>query len=681
MRSILVSIIIMLSTLNYVFAKDSKSLHLPAVISNNMVLQQNTHVPIWGWASPNEKVIVKASWLTKQIYTKADTSGYWIVRIKTKAADNEGPFSICVSTEQESLQISNILFGEVWLASGQSNMEMPLKGWEQEGKVNNAEEEIANSDFPLIRMFTVKKVMSFYPKSDCSGTWQITSPKTAGNFSATAYFFAKYLYQKLHIPIGIIHSSWGGTPVESWISTDYIKKVAPYKEFDKDIKKTDLITKKLTEWLNKLKVIHLDSLDQTEVIGPFDFEDEKYSSPDYDDSDWGKVKVPGIWDVSPLKDYKGVVWLRKEFEWPENINPDTIKLFLDKIDEMDETFINGIKVGSHLTIGDWVNERVYFIDKGILKPGKNVIAVKITNVAGAAGIYGKRDVAFFNDGKEIVNLSGWWKYKIVGIIFSSDLYVFSDRYNYSNMPELPPYPFEPTTPTLLYNAMIAPLIPYRIRGVIWYQGESNVGNAEIYKKLFPLLIQNWRDKWRLGDFPFYYVQIAPFLYSTQNSIKAAELRWAQFLALREMDNLGMVVTTDIGDINNIHPSNKQDVGKRLALWALNKTYGEKDIVCSGPLYAGCRFEDSKAVVNFDYVDGGLVCKGNRLTWFEAAGEDGEFYPAQAQILDDKVIVTCDKVNRIREIRFGWADIAEPNLFNKAGLPAAPFKCSFKENGG
>ena len=371
------------------------------------------------------------------------------------------------------------------------------------------------------------------------------------------------------------------------------------------------------------------------------------------------MELPTAWESTELGNFDGTVWFRRVFRLPPSWAKADLTVKLGPIDDMDIVWVNGKKIGATKEYGYWNKPRVYNVPASITNVGPNVITVYVVDTGGGGGLWGKPEQMIVKPAgakdKSAATLKGKWGYK-TGI----------------DAKDIPPQPksstgFNAHTPTSLYNGMIAPLIPYAIKGAIWYQGESNADRAYQYRTLFPIMIKNWREDWARGDFPFYFVQIAPFL----NQIP--EIREAQLLTYRKVSNTGIVVTTDIGNTHDIHPKNKQDVGKRLALWALAKTYGNKDIVYSGPLYKSMKVEGQKIQLFFDYADGGLVAKGGALTHFIIAGEDKNFVEAKAVIDGNTIVVQSDKVKNPVAVRFGWENTAEPNLFNKAQLPASPFR--------
>ncbi len=433
---------------------------LPAIIGNHMVLQRKAEVTIWGWGNTGEEVTVTGSWDNKPVKTKVNNQARWEVKLQTSAASS--PQTVTVKG-YNTLVLEDVLLGEVWLCSGQSNMD-----WNANAGIDNAEQHIQEANYPSIRFFQVSKRTADAPQLDLPGQWVVCTPETMKHFSAVGYFFGREIHQNLKAPVGLINSSWGGTPAEIWFSAPAIA-----------------------------------------------------SNP--------------VLAESAAK--------RKEVE------------------------------------------------------------------------YG------------------------------------------------------PTQPAKAYNAMIAPLIPFRLAGALWYQGESNVDAPDVYAQMLPALIQDWRTAWK-NKFPFYFVQIAPYKYG--GAEEWPRLAEAQLKTL-SVPNTGMAVISDVGNVDDIHPRNKLDVGKRLAAWALNKTYGKKDVLFSGPVYREMKKEGDKIRLHFDYADQGLVVKGKELTHFEIAGEDQKFVPAQAKVDGQTIVVSAKGVKNPVAVRMGWSNSANPNLFNKAGQPASAFR--------
>jgi len=481
-------------------------IRLPAVFGSNMVIQQRTAFPIWGWADASEKITINTSWQGAAVSTIADDNGKWMVKLQSPKAG--GPHRITVRGENE-IELQNVLSGDVWFASGQSNMAMVVKD------CNNAEAEILAADYPSIRFFKVKHTFAERPQEDCKGNWVVCTPVTAADFSAAAYFFGRKLHKELNVPVGLIDASKGGSPAEAWMRK-----------------------------------------------GAIDSESELLELYDMWES-WEK-EYPGL-EKAYTQDHQA--WEKKK-------------------------------------------QRALTTGEPALEEPPVPIAVDMIKKAHRR-------------------------------------------------------------PSALYNAMVAPVIPYAIKGVIWCQGGNNMDRPLQYRKLFPALIRSWRADWGRDDLPFYYVQNPPYRYKT-NTNKASLLREAQAMAMA-LPYTGMAVTTDIGDLDNVHPKNKQDVGKRLALWALAKTYGFDNIVYCGPLYKSMVIGKDKIRLFFDFTGSGLMKKGERLTHFEIAGPDKIFYEATAMIDNSTIVVNCDKVRTPVAVRFGWSIDSVPNLFNKEGLPAAPFR--------
>jgi sialate O-acetylesterase len=619
----------------------SAEVKLARIFGNNMVLQQNVPIPVWGWALAGEKVTVS---LGKQKVTiKADINGKWMVKLNAIPAG--GPFEMSVQGKNR-IELKNIMVGEVWICSGQSNMEFNVK----QGK--EAESEIANGTYPQIRLFTVNKKISLKPIDDLDeGEWVECSPETVGIFSAVGYFFGRQLYKILNVPIGLIHSSWGGTNIESWMSSQTIStnpdfndqmKAASQASLDNMEKETEY---KLKAWVDKVQ-------NNDEGIKG------KWQNPGYDAKDWQTMELPTAWESAGLPGLDGVVWFRKEFSvGAEDLNT-AITLSLGPIDDSDDTYINGQLVGSN-----WEKynlPRVYTINPRFLSPGKNIIMVRVIDSGGDGGIWGDKSQMYVQFGNKKVALSGAWQYK-VGI----------------KLEAAPTYSAGPNAfPTLLYNAMINPLVPFAIKGAIWYQGENNAGRAYQYRTLFPAMITDWRTKWGEGDFTFLWVQLANFMKSNDQPVGSewAELREAQTMTLK-LPKTGMALAIDIGQADDIHPKNKQDVGYRLALNALKIAY-DKNVVNSGPSYKAMNIEENKIRLSFENMGSGLMAKDkyNYLKGFAIAGNDKKFYWANAIIENNSVLVWSDKVKTPAAVRYAWADNPDDaNLYNQEGLPAVPFR--------
>ena len=660
LRKSVLSFIVILS-FGFQSIAQKKPLRLNALFSDHMVLQQNANVAFWGSSSTNEKVIVSGSW-GKFAEITSDENGQWKLYLPTPKAG--GPFTVNISTSTNKEALEDVMVGEVWLASGQSNMEMPLMGWPPNDIINNAEEEIAKSNYPEIRMFTVERQLSLEPKATFNGKWKVCSPETSGNFSASAYFFARKLHKELNVPIGIIHSSWGGTPAESWTSKKTIDTFNEFKSVTQSINTSDLFKNEL-KWFSQFKAIGIPTNDEQWVN--LNLLDNLIVETSYNDSDWEEIQLPGRYDNHINGgEFNGAVWFRKNIVI-DNLDSDYI-LTIGAVDDMDETYVNGHKIGGLIGMGFWNKKREFKIPKSILKKGNNTIAVRAIDAEDVGEIIGPMTLS--NDNNIKVSLNGNWKYKLIAEIYNNKFYLYGIN-NIDFNSRIKTIKLNSGAPTVLYNGMINPLVPYTIKGVIWYQGEANVGRADQYENLFPAMIRDWREKWNY-DFPFYYVQIAPYQYNINKDSsldQSQELREAQRNSLKTK-NTGMVVTMDIGNFNNIHPSNKQDIGSRLARLALSNNYSI-NIVPSGPIFNGLKVIGSKLILEFENPGSRLISKGD-LLGFEIAGADKKYVFANATIINNQVELYSDKIKNPLYARYAWKDKAVPSLFNIEGLPASSF---------
>jgi sialate O-acetylesterase len=628
---------------------------LPRLISNGMVLQRNVAVRVWGWASPGEKVIVR--FLGRADTAATGDDGQWAAMLPPMKAG--GPYSMEIDGSNH-IVLNDILIGDVWVCSGQSNMQLPMArvAWKYP-------DVIAHSENDNIRQLIVPNTYDFSgPKEDIQwAQWQPANPWTVLQFSAAAYFFARNLYEKYHVPIGLINASVGGTPIEAWMSKDALKEFPAILETGEKFSSSayrDSVTEKNNStygtWNSK-------AWEEDEGLKG----EKPWYDPTYDDADWQTMKLPGYWSdeglpVPSAKNVNGVVWFRKEFNVPASLAGKPAKLIMGRIVDGDYDYVNGVFVGS---VSYQYPPRRYDVAPGLLKAGKNTVVVRVISQDGRGGFIKDKQYAVVI-GNHAINLAGNWKYK-VGVAE-------------------PPMPFGGPTiiyqPTGCFNAMIAPLLNYTIKGVIWYQGESNASFPQGYAKKFESMIADWRVKWHEGDFSFIYVQLPnygePFDHPVESGMAA--LREAQLQTL-SVPNTGMAVTIDIGEWNDIHPLDKGDVGKRLALAAEKIAYGDNTVVYSGPIYKSIEIKGNKAVISFTHIGKGLVAKGRRidsssgpLKTFEICGADGKYVWAKATIKGDNVIVWSDSVSTPTAVRYAWADTpVDPNLYNKEGLPASPFE--------
>lgn len=624
---------------------------LPSVFTDNMVLQQKTDITFYGDATKNKQLIVKTGWNGKEYHTEADGQGKWSLKIPTPAAG--GPYEITFS-DGKKLQLKNVMIGEVWFCSGQSNMEMPVAGW---GKVMNYEQEIAEAAYPAIRLFQVKKNTSLAPLKEVESTlggWQECSSATVPEFSALAYFYVRALWKELNVPIGVIDCTWGGTPAEAWTNHETLRQVMGFREEMDKLERLGFDPNRMEQAYSEERA-HWQSLFTEKDKG---MENGKlcWTAPSLSEEDWQTISLPGYWEGKGLKDFDGIIWFRRSLEIPAEWAGKPLTLRLGMIDDEDITYFNGVEIARG---AGYMTPRTYTIPAKLVKAGKAVLAVRVSDFGGEGGIHGKAEELYVEaDGKRI-SLAGDWKYRI-GL----------------SLKGFPPAPVSPiqssSYPTVLFNAMVKPWTAFPIKGVIWYQGEANVGRSEQYGDLFPALITDWRRQWR-SNFPFYFVQLANFMESKkiQPNSEWAALREAQTKALK-LDQVGMAVTIDIGLADDIHPKNKQEVGRRLALLALAGSYG-KNVSSSAPVFQNYIIKGDKMELDFGQKQDGFKIKDTTLKGFTIAGPDRVFYSAEAMVQNGKIIVSSPKVSVPLAARYGWADNPDCNLYGENGLPVAPFR--------
>lgn len=617
-------------------------IRLPRLISDGMILQRESEVTIWGWASPLERIGLDFN--KKQYKTVTDSQGSWKIIIQPVAAG--GPYEMTF-TATNKVVVKNIMFGDVWICSGQSNMEFMM-----ERLVPLFETSLPGTDNPMIRMFKVPQSYNFKAAlvDFQSGEWQKATPESVLKFSAVAWFFADELYKKYHVPIGLINASLGGSPAEAWISEDALKEFPAYYSELQKFKNDSLIA----------RIEAQDKKRSDDWYALLNARDEGYKDPenswnkgDLKSADWMSMDIPGYWADGPLGPVNGVVWYKKEINVPASMTGKPARLVLGRIVDADYAFINGVQVG---TTGYQYPSRKYAVDPGILHEGKNIIVVRIISNSGRGGFVGDKSYEMATR-DEHLDLKGTWKYRLGTV-----------------MDPLQGQTFIRWKPAGLFNAMISPLLNYTIKGAVWYQGESNASRYNEYTRLLGSLIVDWRNRWNQGDFPFLLVQLPNFMEAKS---KPSESEWALFreaqMKVLSVPRTGLVVTYDIGEWNDIHPLNKKEVGVRLALAARKVAYGDSKVVYSGPVYNAYKIKGNKVIISFQNTGSGLEARGGELKYFSVAGTDGRFVWAKAKIDNGRVVVWSDEIQHPVAVRYAWADNPEgANLYNREGLPAAPF---------
>jgi sialate O-acetylesterase len=647
---------------------------LPTILSDHAVLQKTSKVPIWGKADPGEKVTVHLGDSKEQ--TRTPASGKW--RVNLDLHDKaQGPHELVVEGKNK-IVVKDVLVGEVWLCSGQSNMEFTLD------KTDHGKEDIASSANPLLRHFKVKGVSSLAPKDDVEGQWVLASPETAGHFTAVGYLFGRKLQQTLQQPVGLINATWGGSPCEAWTSREALNTNASLKDttdwsFEEEIslpEKVRAFQKQYTAWESKY---HRQDNPPANI--------REYLKPAEESQEWKKVTLPGNFALQGLPD-TGAVWLQFKVLIPSEKSGQNVDLILGSIRGFEVVYWNGEKIGETTTAMPYKQTRKYKVDAERVKTGVNVLAMRVFTPDTGAAIEGT--TRSFRAGQ--FSLSGEWMARTE---FTFPALSEIGRTACPVQPRnIPGHQF---LPSHLYNGMIQPLIPYAIRGVVWYQGEANGDRAWQYRTAFPLMINDWRTRWSQGDFPFYFCQLAnyrPKKDAPQESTWA-ELREAQTSAL-SLKHTGQAILIDIGEEGDVHPRNKRDAAERLASVALANTYGVK-IPFSGPIYQSFAIEKNQVRIRFTQTDGGLVAKPlpasytprtlapetvvplkrntpkSELEGFAICGKDRQWKWANARIENDTVVVSSPEVPAPLAVRYAWADNPTCNLYNKAGLPAVPFR--------
>jgi len=606
---------------------------LPQLISDHMVLQRDIKLKIWGWASPKEKISVDFN--GKKEKTVTDVNGKWLLELPAMKAG--GPYKMVLKGNNQ-ITLSDIYIGDVWFASGQSNMVLPMERLKE-----RYPDEVANDNFPQIRNFFVPTYanVSIISEDLPPGEWKPAVGDNILGFGGTTYFFAKMLYQKYKVPIGIINSSVGGVPIEAWMSAEAFKELPEYSDKIKNFRDTvymsDMLKKQKANSTPPINLIQPEA--DKGVSGPI-----KWTDPDYVPENWHKFWLPGYWADQGVKDLNGILYFRKEIEVPASMTGVPAKLFVGRIIDSDSTFVNGEFVGN---ITYQYPPRRYNVPAGLLKPGKNTIVVKVTSTSGKGGFVPDKNYSL-NANDQRIDLRGDWIYQVGQV---------QPKVNIDNSINRSAPFIAQNEPTGLYNTMAAPAINYRIKGFLWYQGETNSSRPKEYAKLLSTLITDWRNKWGEGNIPFIYAQLPNFMevnYSPSES-DWAQLRKSQLKAL-SIPNTGMSVGIDAGEWNDIHPLNKKDIGERLALWAEYLAYGAKDIVHSGPIYQSYKIEGNKIILSFSGIGSGLMIKGGGdLYYFAIAGADKRYVWAKAAIEDDKVIVWNNDIQNPKYVRYAWAD--------------------------
>ena len=641
------SIVVMLALARPTQAQPSRTaspalgLRLPRLFSDGVVLQRDRPITLWGWTGPGSNVVAQLG--LSSAHARSDAQGSWTLALAARPAG--GPFRLVVRTGTDSVVVSNVLIGDVWVGSGQSNMEF------QVANAANAAQAIAEANDSTIRQFKVPNSWSLSPEEDLAGgSWAPGDREHVGTFSAVAYFFVRHLRPSVGVPIGIINSTWGGSNIETWISreaqhlSDSAWATIQQGEAARDRAVRDSLRAKLGATLP--------DVDSGLVNGA-----ARWADPALDDHSWDDIRVPGYWEGQGYPGLDGIAWYRTAFTLDSSEIRNGLTLSVAAIDDDDIAWLNGVEIGR--TNGYNV-ERRYRIPGSALRPGRNVLAIRVSDGGGGGGINAAPSL-IVGDGAQR-SIEGIWKFKVGRVTLGTD----GQHIN--------------KIPSVLYNKMIRPILPLAIKGVLWYQGESNANNVQqavAYQAQFKTLIESWRHDWNGGraSFPFLWVQLPGF--GRPDDVPQLHPAWAiqreSMDAALKLPSTGRAIAIDLGDATDIHPKNKEDVGARLALVGRRVAYGDH-VDDSGPVYRSFTVQVDTAIVSFSPTAGGLTTHGDRLGGFALAGEDKQFVWANARVVGDRVYVWSDRVAAPRAVRYAWANNPEgANLFGANGLPAAPFR--------
>lgn len=622
----------------------SAKVHLQNFITDSMVVQQQSLWKISG-RSEGGKVTVTASWDNTPATVYANEDGSFCAELRTPKAG--GPFTVTFD-DGEATVLRDIYSGEVWLCSGQSNMEMPVEGW---GKVQNYKQEVANARHPEIRFLQIKKQTAYSPQPDTEvnmGGWRTCTPSTVADFSAIAYFYAREMSKRLGVHVGVIDCTWGGTPAEAWTSFEGVCSVEGFETETSMLKASGFDKDRIKADYDKM----IDEMVRPALTAGDGTGGSAYSTGQPDKRALPAMSVPGAWENSVLPGLDGIVLLQREITIPAEWEGKPLTLRLGAIDDEDITYFNGVRIGSG---SGWNVARTYTVPGNMVKAGKSVISIRVTDYGDGGGIYCSPDELRAEQDSAAITLAGEWSYKVLA--------------DFAKLPKKPVSPESSGYPTVLYNAMLHPLHTLPIKGVLWYQGCANVGRARQYSTLFRQLINDWRSLWQNEELPFYFVQLAGYLkqQAIQPESEWAALRQAQADAL-QLRNTGMAVAIDIGDQNDIHPKNKQEAARRLALIALKNTYGCKDIIDKAPALKSCKMNGNKAVLAFD---SSIVVDGESPQGFIVLADDGKWtMPDKVETSGKKIKIEAN--TGIKAIKYNWADYPNGNLKGTTCLPVAQF---------
>lgn len=644
----------LLAVLLALLPQEGSALRLPALVGDHMVLQRDARARVWGWAAPGDSVSVTPSWSGVAATAVAGPDGAWELALRTPG-DAPGPHRIRVESRSGARTLEDVMLGEVWVCGGQSNMEWTLGRGVGNG-VEGGAEAAAAADWPEMRWFDVPHAVAMSPAQDCGGSWSVVTPEVAQHMSAVGFFFGAALRRELPgVPIGLIGCNWGGTVAEAWTSEEML---AARGDFDLELSRMRAAREKGeggADSVASLQAAWWENLERTDPGSR-----EKWNRTELDESGWTPAALPGAWQ-GDLAGHDGVVWYRRTVKIPADWVQRDLVVELGPIDDCDTFWADGERWGRTHQDGAWQQPRQYHIASKLVGDDTLVLALRVVDTGGQGGLHGAPEqMRLYRAGHEdeAIPLAGEWKMRVGAPL--SGLGAFP-RQSW----------FHQNSPCALYDGMLAPVTRHAIRGAIFYQGESNVGRWWQYRSLFPDMVRSWRRAWGQGDFPFYWVQIAPFGYGAGEA--PARLREAQAMAADAVPNGGMAVTMDIGDPRDIHPLKKREVGERLARLALRGAYGRAGVVAHGPAFRAAEARGAELVLSFDHAEGLNSLGGAPLDQFLLAGEDRAFHPAEARIEGASVVLRSAAVAAPVAARYAWGEADRGTLANGAGLPASSFR--------
>lgn len=673
-RNIIKRLHLLLLPLLAVACTSRSEFSLPNLISDGMIIQQNSNITFWGNAMPGSRITLHTDW-DMAVSTTAKMDSTWELTFASRSADGV-KHKLTFSLSDTTVVLNDVLIGEVWLAAGQSNMEMPMTGWGNDS-VADAKSFVETSEDDMLRYFGVERRFQFKENGNVRGLWVKANPKTTADMGALAYLYARNLRDSLKVPIGIVNASWGGTPIESWMRAEAL---SDEPDFAVQVKNFDKIAEEMRlykEWLKILPTVNVErrSDTQKDPLELINIDDEFAILSSGDFETWDNITLPTYWESLPIfGEFDGVVWFAKEVQIPHTWIGKKLTLDLGPVDDRDVTFVNGMCVGRHDKDGEFTTFRSYPIPAQYIKKPTIKIVVRVTDTKGYGGFSAKKhEMSISTPEGDKISLAGEWKYRVSAELMYGNLHIFNMRTNQFDTRPRASVSLSQMSPTAIYNGMIEPLKKMTFAGLLWYQGETNVDreDAKQYERLLSKFLTSTRQMFNNPNLPIYVVQIAPWEYTGCNKTAAGEVRIAQYKATKNMANTCLIPTLDLGSEICIHPSDKWSLAKRISRAVLGYQYGFKHTAC-GPMLKGASLVGPLVVLSFDNVKL-LVHDTQKPNLFEIAGSDMEFFPANVVVSDHELTLFSHLVSDPVAVRYAAKNCVEPTLFNEIGLPIGSFE--------